>query len=223
LVTGFLASRYYTRAIQWPALEDRWVQKFSEKGTRIPKTLDYPNIDVPLKKGKKEATKKAAQKSIIFKQHEEIPDAVPAINPVTPFLVTNAFGLDVAGVEGEAVGEAVDASVVPETGLLIERGGIATQSLVDDVEELIEGKIVSPQKQLLDTRSDKGKAPGVKTIMNRMYDKAQAKRDGMRGLETNSNEDPPKYTYSISNPVVKTCNPVACNPVACNPVACNPQ
>jgi hypothetical protein len=132
-------------------------------GTRIPMVLHYPEVYQPPKKGKKETTKKAAQKSITTKATNEIPDAVPAINPVSPLLVTNALGPDVdTNDEEEAVGETVDVAVVPDPSLLIECGGIAApstigiRSLIDDVEELVEGKIISPKKQLLDTRSDKG-------------------------------------------------------------------
>lgn len=153
--------------MRWPALEDKWVQRYTPKGTRILVCKDYPNIFVPPKTNKKEAPKKAAQKSMKKAPPKEVPVAVPAINDDSPFLLTNVLGLDGRDTEDKAAEEAVHASVVPESCLLIERGDIATplkgrvQSVVDDVEELVEGKIYSPDKRREDSTTDKGKPIGV--------------------------------------------------------------
>ena len=83
--------------MRWPALEDKWVQRYTPKGTKIVVNKEWPNIYVPPKKGKKEAPKKAAQKSIKKKAPDEVPGTVPAKNDASPFLLTNVLGLDEGG------------------------------------------------------------------------------------------------------------------------------
>jgi hypothetical protein len=73
VLPGFTNLRAYARLHRWEPMEDKWMKRFTAKGTPILKRLNFPNVEVTQtesKKGTKGKPKKAVAASRKSKQND---------------------------------------------------------------------------------------------------------------------------------------------------------